>query len=159
MVAQVDRKARDKKFARFVVIKSGEHKGLKAKTLFADDNIVRVEIVANAMKLVLPRDQVMAIDDPTKPIGYTNSQVSGKSFDDAAQRDMGADILEGFGVAGGRPGQWNRDPYRPSGKLGMERSSSYFRGPIDHRITRAEDEDIDPVMLNGGSDKEDDGCF
>jgi transcription elongation factor len=56
IVGQVDRKVRDKKFAKFAVIKSGEHKGLRAKVLFADDNIVKLELLANDQKVVLPRD-------------------------------------------------------------------------------------------------------
>ena len=56
VVGQLDRKFRDKKIRPYVVIKSGDLKGLKAKVLFADDNIVRLEIVATDEKVVLKRD-------------------------------------------------------------------------------------------------------
>ena len=43
-MSNFDRKLRDKKIRPYVVINKGEYKGLKGKVIFADDNIVRLEL-------------------------------------------------------------------------------------------------------------------
>ncbi|TNV84900.1 hypothetical protein FGO68_gene17575 [Halteria grandinella] len=140
IVAKVDRKVRDKKFSRFVVINAGEYKGLKAKVLFADDNIVKLEVLTNEEKVVLPRSQVEPILNPTESIPFTNQHVAAMSFDAAAQLDMGA--AQDFGLQALNPA--GREPYKPG-----QRTSSFGGG--DMRMTRAEDNDeFDSVYKNGG---------
>lgn len=75
------------------MINAGEHKGLKGKVFFADDNIVKVEIAAKNLKIQIPRTLVTEIRDPTMTLEAKNIGVDPLSFDDAAKRDMG--VLEG----------------------------------------------------------------
>ncbi len=57
---------KDRRFSRaYVVVNSGPHKGLRGRVVFADDNIVKVEIAAKKLKLQLPRSEVTEIRDPT----------------------------------------------------------------------------------------------
>lgn len=141
IVGQVDRKARDREFARYVVIKSGPYKGLKAKVTYADDSIVKLEVMSIDQKLALPVGDVEAIKDPTQSIGFANQHVAQMSFDEAGKMDMG-DI---FGLQGIKPaGQ--REPYKP-GQMG--RATSYAG---DQRMTRADDaDDFDPIYKDGAA--------
>ncbi|CDW77018.1 transcription elongation factor spt5 [Stylonychia lemnae] len=92
ILAQIDRRQKDRKMSRsYVVINQGQYKGLKAKVLFADDNLVKVEITSNNMKVQLPRLSVTEIRDPTMPLEAKNIGCEAKSFDEAAKLDMGAD--------------------------------------------------------------------
>jgi len=91
-LAQLDKKEKDRKMSRsYVVINSGEYKGLKARVLFADDNLAKVEITSNNMKVQLPRSAVTEIRDPSKPLEAKNVGCEAKSFDEAAKMDMGED--------------------------------------------------------------------
>ena len=59
IVGQIDRKQKDKRFSRaYVVVMQGQHKGLKGRVFFADDNIVKLELMSTNEKVVLPRDHV-----------------------------------------------------------------------------------------------------
>jgi transcription elongation factor len=69
-VANVDRKFRDREFARFVVIKEGPNKGLKAKVLYADDKIAKLEVVSTDQKLVVEKSKVEPLDNPAQPIPF-----------------------------------------------------------------------------------------
>ena len=92
------------------MVKCGPHKGLKGRVIFADDNIAKVELLATDEIVMLNRDQVTELKDPTKPILFGNPDDAPKSFDDAAQREMGAvDPMQA--LFGGRiPGTvYNRD--------------------------------------------------
>ena len=55
-----------------MVVKSGDHKGLRGRVTFSDDNIVKLELQAKELHIVLPRDQVELIKDPTKNLPYKN---------------------------------------------------------------------------------------
>ena len=87
-MSNFDRKLRDKKIRPYVVINKGEYKGLKGKVIFADDNIVRLELQATDKRVVLRKGDVTEIKDPTKPIEYSaiNSlDCNPTSFDDATK--------------------------------------------------------------------------
>jgi hypothetical protein len=82
----LDRKLRDKKMKPYVLIASGEHKGLKGKVCFADENFVKVELLAKDIKVQLPRTAVKEIADPTKPLSYQGSgaiETNPMSFEEA----------------------------------------------------------------------------
>ena len=90
----MDRKQKDRKLSRsFVVINSGPYKGLKGKVCFADDNNVKVEILAKNLKIQMPKTQVTEIRDPSMPLEPRNIGCEAMSFDDAAKQDMG--VIEG----------------------------------------------------------------
>ena len=96
-MSNFDRKLRDKKIRPYVVINKGEYKGLKGKVIFADDNIVRLELQATDKRVVLRKGDVTEIKDPTKPIEYSaiNSlDCNPTSFDDATKQDMGVNLLQ-----------------------------------------------------------------
>jgi len=88
-----DRKQKDRKLSRsYVVVKQGEHKGLKGRVMFADDNIVKVEIVAKNLKVDVPRTSVQELRDPTAPISGTTLGVEPMSFDEAQRLNMVDDL-------------------------------------------------------------------
>ena len=61
----------------------------------SNDNVVRVELMANEVIAVFPKDQVIELRDPTQPIGHRAMDgVSSMNFDDAAKQDMGAGLLQ-----------------------------------------------------------------
>jgi hypothetical protein len=49
----------------YVVITEGAHKGMKAKVLYADDNIANLEILANCKKIEVKRSSIKELRDPT----------------------------------------------------------------------------------------------
>lgn len=51
-----------------MVFTEGQYKGLKAKVIFADDNLAKIEILSNQKKLEVPRRMIMEIRDPTQPM-------------------------------------------------------------------------------------------
>jgi hypothetical protein len=134
MAGQLDRKLRDKKIRPYVVIKSGELKGLKAKVLFADDNIVRLEVVARDERVVLKRDQVTEISDPTNPIGFANGNnldCNPTNFDDATKQDMGVNLLQ-MQVAGAPGTLYRPDAYKSyQGYSGFDMTSPLYQPLID----------------------------
>lgn len=84
ILGKQDRRFKDKKISKFVVINSGEYKGLKAKVVEANDITVKLEILANDMKINLAREQVTEIRDPTQPIEFRSSDFAAMSFESAA---------------------------------------------------------------------------
>ena len=57
ILGKVDRNQKDRRITRsYVVINQGEYKGYSGRVLFADDNIVKVELLAKDMKVDLKRN-------------------------------------------------------------------------------------------------------
>lgn len=68
-----------------MIVKTGEHKGLKGRVYWADDNIVKLVLLATDTKLILPKDQVQEVKDPTKPLAFRAADLSAMSFESAAK--------------------------------------------------------------------------
>jgi hypothetical protein len=133
ILGKLDRKVKDKRFSRFVVVKSGEHKGLKGKVCWADDNLVKVELMAKDLKIVIPRENVAEIKEPEKVIPFKNADLGFKSFDDAAKEDMGIFSME------------NMMTMRPGTVMPMMRAGNKIKLYIDigfdpRRTTRVDDD-------------------
>jgi hypothetical protein len=87
------------------MIATGEHKGLKAKVCFADENFVKVELLAKDIKIQLPRTAVREIIDPTQSLSSFGTagfmDTNPMSFEEAGKQDMGAAFLaQQYGMSG-----------------------------------------------------------
>jgi ADP-heptose:LPS heptosyltransferase len=139
ILGQIDRKVKDRKFSRsYVVINHGPLKGLKAKVITSDDNIVKLEILSNNEKIVLNRDQVTELKNPSEPIPFENGLCPQQSFDDAAKLDMGTFDFYGVGGASGLAGLGGMaGPYNNKGCGPLYRpTTSYGGGVSDLRMTK-----------------------
>ena len=57
ILGKVDRNQKDRRICRsYVVINQGEFKGYSGRVLFADEAIVKVELLANDMRIVVKRN-------------------------------------------------------------------------------------------------------
>ena len=73
---------------------------MKGRVLFADDNIIKVEILAKNLKIQIPRTAVTEIRDPTAPLEARDAGCEPMSFDEAAKVDMGREDGDGDSLFG-----------------------------------------------------------
>ena len=69
-------------------------KGLKARVISATDTTIHVEICSNMKKIVLPREDVVEIKDPTQALQARDLEVAPLSFDAASKEFIPLEVDE-----------------------------------------------------------------